>query len=283
MTTATLQQLVHLHGRKVGRRAVIVGAEHVSFSAVATLAHGGASVAGLVTELPRHQSLTAFRAGAARPLPGAGLDSDGGQRDPRHRAGRVGRADRARLRPDPDGRLRPGRLHRRLDPRPRAGGDGRLRARPRQRSGPLVDTALRTTTPGRVRGRQPAAPRRDRRRLRPRRSPRGPGGRRVPAWSRRVAVADRARSPSRSPLAWVAPNLLLATGHPPPRDRFLLRSREFVSPSPDSGPPGRSGAVERPGRPAGAGALGPHPRRLGRRRRPVRRPRDRRGEIGLRR
>ena len=46
MTTATLQQLVHLRGQKVGRRAVIVGAEHVSFSAVATLAHGGASVAG---------------------------------------------------------------------------------------------------------------------------------------------------------------------------------------------------------------------------------------------
>jgi NADPH-dependent 2,4-dienoyl-CoA reductase/sulfur reductase-like enzyme len=65
MTTATLQQLVYLRGQKVGRRAVIVGAEHVSFSAVATLAHGGASVAGLVTELPRHQSLTAFRAGAA--------------------------------------------------------------------------------------------------------------------------------------------------------------------------------------------------------------------------
>src|SRR5262249_8965157 len=65
MTTSTLQQLVHLQGLKVGRRAVIVGAEHVSFSAVATLAHGGASVAGLVTELPRHQSLAAFRAGAA--------------------------------------------------------------------------------------------------------------------------------------------------------------------------------------------------------------------------
>ena len=65
MTTATLQQLVHLGGEEVGRRAVIVGAEHVSFSAVATLAHAGASVAGLVTELPRHQSLAAFRAGAA--------------------------------------------------------------------------------------------------------------------------------------------------------------------------------------------------------------------------
>ena len=65
MTTSTLQQLVHLRGEKVGSRAVIVGAEHVSFSAVAALAHAGASVAGLVTELPRHQSLAAFRVGAA--------------------------------------------------------------------------------------------------------------------------------------------------------------------------------------------------------------------------
>ncbi|MGZ5337703.1 MAG: NAD(P)/FAD-dependent oxidoreductase [Solirubrobacterales bacterium] len=65
MTTSTLQQLVYLHGARVGRRAVVVGAEHVSFSAVATLAHGGASVAALVTELPRHQSLAAFRVGAA--------------------------------------------------------------------------------------------------------------------------------------------------------------------------------------------------------------------------
>jgi thioredoxin reductase len=65
MTTGTLQELVHLQGvRRIGERAVVVGAEHVSFSAVATLAHGGASTQALVTELPRHQSLGAFRAGA---------------------------------------------------------------------------------------------------------------------------------------------------------------------------------------------------------------------------
>lgn len=65
MTTSTLQQLVYLHGRReIGKRAVVVGAEHVSFSAVATLAHGCASTQALVTELPRHQSLGAFRAGA---------------------------------------------------------------------------------------------------------------------------------------------------------------------------------------------------------------------------
>jgi hypothetical protein len=44
---------------------VVVGAEHVSFSALLTLAHGGARAVGMVTELPRHQSLAAFRAGAA--------------------------------------------------------------------------------------------------------------------------------------------------------------------------------------------------------------------------
>lgn len=64
MTTGTLQQLVHLQGRRVGRRALIVGAEHVSYSAVATLADAGASVAALVTEEERHQSFAAFAGGA---------------------------------------------------------------------------------------------------------------------------------------------------------------------------------------------------------------------------
>jgi thioredoxin reductase len=65
MTTGTLQQLVYLKRRSPGTRALVVGAEHVSFSALLTLAHGGARAAGMVTELPRHQSLALFRAGAA--------------------------------------------------------------------------------------------------------------------------------------------------------------------------------------------------------------------------
>lgn len=65
MTTGTLQQLVHLHGRRLRGRAVIVGAEHVSFSAVATLAESGASTLALITDQPRHQSLWAFRLGAS--------------------------------------------------------------------------------------------------------------------------------------------------------------------------------------------------------------------------
>lgn len=64
-TTGALQQLVYLHHQPVGRRAVIVGAEHVSFSAVLTLAHAGVTVAGLVTEEPHHQSLAALRVGTA--------------------------------------------------------------------------------------------------------------------------------------------------------------------------------------------------------------------------
>ena len=131
MTTSTLQQLVYLHGERVGRRAVVVGAEHVSFSAVATLAHGGASVAGLVTDLPRHQSLAVFRLGAAiryraRLWTRTALTAIHGTEP-----GRGGRADRPRLGAHAKRALRPGRVHRRLDPRPRAGRDGRLRDRPR--------------------------------------------------------------------------------------------------------------------------------------------------------
>ena len=66
MTTGTLQQLVYLKGRPVGERALVVGAEHVSFSALLTLAHGGARAVGMTTELPRHQSLAALPRRARR-------------------------------------------------------------------------------------------------------------------------------------------------------------------------------------------------------------------------
>jgi len=65
MTTSTLQQLVYLRGERPGRRAVIVGAEHVSFSALLTLSHGGARAVAMVTERPHHQTVAVFRAGAA--------------------------------------------------------------------------------------------------------------------------------------------------------------------------------------------------------------------------
>jgi len=60
-TTGTLQQLVYLHHQRAGRRAVVIGAEHVSFSAVLTLAHAGAVTVAMVTEHPRHQTYAPYR------------------------------------------------------------------------------------------------------------------------------------------------------------------------------------------------------------------------------
>src|SRR5829696_5993808 len=226
MTTATLQQLVHLRGQKVGRRAVSVGAEHVSFSAVATLAHGGASVAGLVTELPRHQSLRSFRAGAAvryrAPVWTRTKVSaiHGGERV---ESVELTELDSGRTRtvdcdlvvftadwiPDHELAVMAGCE---LD---------------RGTLGPLVDPALRTTRRGVFAAGNLLHPAEtadvcalDGHHAAPALAAylRGPG-----EWPSQLRVAWR------SPLAWVAPNLLLATGHPPPRNRFLLRSREFVS------------------------------------------------------
>ena len=64
LTTGELQQRVYLNGQRLTGRAVVVGAEHVSFSAMLTLLHSGAEVTALVTSQPRHQSFAAFRLGA---------------------------------------------------------------------------------------------------------------------------------------------------------------------------------------------------------------------------
>ena len=248
MTTATLQQLVHLQGQRVGRRAVIVGAEHVSFSAVATLAHGGASVAGLVTELPRHQSLAAFRVGAAVRYRAPVWTRTAVSAI--HGAERVEAVELTDL---DSGRTRTVDcdmvdLHRRLDPGPRAGGDGRLRARSAAPSARSSTTALRHDPAGRVRGRQPAASGRDRRRLRARRPPRraapSPPTCAAPGeWPAHGPAGQRAR-----PLAWVAPEPAARErpvgAAPRPLPAALAR---VPAPPADPGPPGRAGALERPG------------------------------------
>ncbi|MEY2445485.1 MAG: hypothetical protein QOE00_2065 [Ilumatobacteraceae bacterium] len=54
-TTGSVQQLA-MAGLRIGSRAVIVGAEHVSFSAILTLAHAGCRTVAMITPLPRHQS-----------------------------------------------------------------------------------------------------------------------------------------------------------------------------------------------------------------------------------
>ena len=70
-TTGAVQQHTALHHHRVGRRAVIVGAEHVSFSAIWSLRHGGCTTVAMITPLHRHQSVGALRliAATARRIP----------------------------------------------------------------------------------------------------------------------------------------------------------------------------------------------------------------------
>jgi hypothetical protein len=65
LTTGELQQRVYLGGDRLVGRALVVGAEHVSFSAALTLAHAGVRVIALVTDQPRHASYAGFALGTA--------------------------------------------------------------------------------------------------------------------------------------------------------------------------------------------------------------------------
>ncbi len=71
MTTGQLQQMVQA-GLPVGTRAVVLGAEHVSYSAVLTLRHAGVRTVAMVTDLDRPQSFVGA-APAARFLLGVTL------------------------------------------------------------------------------------------------------------------------------------------------------------------------------------------------------------------
>jgi len=59
-TTGELQQRVHLERLPVGSRAVVVGAELVSWSAALTLRSAGVEVVSLVTQYPQADSYAAF-------------------------------------------------------------------------------------------------------------------------------------------------------------------------------------------------------------------------------
>lgn len=63
-TTGSVQQLA-MAGIRIGTRAVIVGAEHVSFSAILTLGHAGCRSVAMITPLPRHQSYAVVRLATA--------------------------------------------------------------------------------------------------------------------------------------------------------------------------------------------------------------------------
>ncbi|PJM92258.1 pyridine nucleotide-disulfide oxidoreductase [Streptomyces sp. CB01373] len=61
-TTGQLQNLVHLHHQPVGKRAVIVGGELVSWSAAVTLREAGCTPALMVSQYPKAESYAAFNA-----------------------------------------------------------------------------------------------------------------------------------------------------------------------------------------------------------------------------
>ena len=223
MTTSTLQQLA-LKGMPVGSRALIVGAEHVSFSAVLTLAHAGAGVVAMTTELPRHQTLPAFRAGAAlryrfplfihtavAAIHGRSRVEEVELLDLESRETRVVPCDTVVFTADwiPDHELAvTGGLA--LDPGTR---------------GPRTDTALRTTRVGTfaagnvLHGAEPA-------------DVAALSGRHAARSVSRWLAGDRAwRAPvsieCAAPLIWISPNEIDVSAEPP-RGRFLLRTRDFA-------------------------------------------------------
>jgi pyruvate/2-oxoglutarate dehydrogenase complex dihydrolipoamide dehydrogenase (E3) component len=234
MTTGELQRRVYLGGERLPGRALIVGAEHVSFSAMVTLAHAGARVVALVTDQPRQQSFAAFALAAAlrwrvpvwastgvRRVTGRGRLAAVELRDLRTGEFRLVECDTLVFTGDwiPDHEL--ARLAgTAIDPGTR---------------GPAIDAGLQTSVPnvfaagnlvhaaetadvaalgGRHAARQIAAAlSADDGRLAGSHSS-GPRPQPVP-----VTVAR--------PLAWISPNLITSTSALPPRGQFLLRSEIF--------------------------------------------------------
>jgi thioredoxin reductase len=226
MTTATLQQLVYLKQARLGGRALIVGAEHVSFSAIATLAHGGARAVGMTTELPRHQSLAAFRAGAALRYR-TPLWTHTALTDIRGRP----RVEEVELTDLDDGRTRTLACESVIFtadwiPDNELAVMAGLAMDPGTR-GPAVDSALRSSRPGVfaagnvLHGAETAD---------------------VAALSGRHAAGSVVRYLADAgwpaagvpvecapPLAWISPNVVAAGAGAPPRGRFAIRSREFLT------------------------------------------------------
>lgn len=60
-TTGALQRLVYQLGAKIGKRAIVVGAEHVSFTAISTLSHAGCQTVALITSQPSDQTYLPLR------------------------------------------------------------------------------------------------------------------------------------------------------------------------------------------------------------------------------
>jgi len=225
MTTGELQQRVYLAGEQLSGRALIVGAEHVSFSALLTLAHAGAEVTALVTERATHESYGVFRLAAAlRWHTPVWTSTAVSQVIGRHRLTAV------ELREVPTGRVR------RVDCETLVfTGDWvpdhelarRSGARLERRSrGPAVDTALRTSVPRLFAAGNLVHPAETA-------DVAALGGRHA---ARSIAAALRAGDPAvpagvpllvGEPLAWISPSMISADLVPPPRGRFVVRGTEI--------------------------------------------------------
>ena len=226
ITTGTLQQLVYLKGARPGSRALIVGAEHVSFSALITLAHGGARAIGMVTELPHHQSVAPLRIGAAlryrTPVwTRTAISAIIGH--PRVEAVELTDLDSGRTREVPCDTVV---FTADWIPDHELAVLGGIQLDPGTR-GPAVDAALRTSRPGTfaagnlLHGAEPA-------------DVAALGGRHAGvAAVRYLAAPDEWRAPGvpircLPPLRWIAPNVITPTSGPPPRGHFALRSEAFL-------------------------------------------------------
>jgi thioredoxin reductase len=230
MTTGELQQRVYL-GERITGRALVVGAEHVGFSAMVTLQHAGADVVALVTDLPANQSYAAFRLAAA-----ARWQVPVWTSATVHRIIGRGRLAAVELRDRATGAIR----HVECDTLVFTGDwipDHELASRAGLAMdpgthGPVVDTALATSVPlifaagnlvhaaetadvaalgGRHAARHIAAALRDGQ----------------PATSARPAT-EALQLTVAAPLSWIAPNAIRSPRTPPPRGRFVLRSEIFA-------------------------------------------------------
>ena len=241
MTTGELQQRVYLGGERLAGRALVVGAEHVSFSAALTLAHAGADVVALVTEHERQQSYAAFRFGAAvrwrvpvwtcsavRRIAGRGRLEGVEVADVRTGVARFVPCEVVVFTGDwiPDHELaRLAGLG--MDPGTR---------------GPAVDTTLATSAPGVFAAGNlvHAAETADIAALSGRHAARhiaaflggetaAPGSGMAAAGPGVAAAAAEARLPVlvEPPLRWISPNVIRMPAAPPPLGRFVLRSAVF--------------------------------------------------------
>jgi thioredoxin reductase len=235
LTTGELQQRVYDRGERLLGRALVVGAEHVSFSAAVTLAHAGAKVVALVTEHERHQSYAAFRLGAALRWRVPVWTATAVTRV-NGKAGRLGSVEVTDLRSGqvrtvgcdwlvftadwiPDHELaRSAGLD--LD-------QGTL--------GPAIDLAMATSAPGVFAAGNlvHAAETADVAALSGRHA-----ARQICSFlAGRNAAPTAAPTPARvpvvpePPLHWISPNIVTPGGPTPPRDRFILRTSEFRRPA----------------------------------------------------